>query len=86
MDTVILDGAVIVQMLPTKTALTFEEYFDAVFAPYVMKQLESVIRVDLVWDVYVSDSLKRSARERKALVSDEKCFRQLNFRLIGKGS
>lgn len=52
-DAVILDGAVIVQMLPPKTALTFEEYFGAVFAPYVMKQLESVISADLVLDVYV---------------------------------
>ena len=49
MDAVILDGAVIVQMLPPKTALTFDEYFNAVFARYVMKQLESVSRVDHVW-------------------------------------
>ena len=86
MDAVILDGAVIVQMLPPKTALTFEEYFDAAFSPYVMKQLESVIRVDLVWDVYVSDSLKRSAREKRGSGQRRKVFRQLKFRLIGKGS
>ena len=73
-DAVILDGAVIVQMLPPKTALTFEEYFDAVFAPYVMKQLESVIRVDLVLDVYVSDSLKRSAREKRGSGQRGKVF------------
>lgn len=73
-DTVILDGAVIVQMLPPKTGLTFEEYYDAVFAPYVMKQLESVIRVDLVWDVYVSDSLKRSVREKRGSGQRRKVF------------
>lgn len=84
-DAVILDGAVIVQMLLPKTALTFDEYFNAVFAPYVMKQLESVNRVDLVWDVYVADSLKQSAREREAPVNGEKCFRLLEFPLIGKG-
>ena len=73
-DAVILDGAVIVQMLPPKTAPTFVEYFDAVFAPYVMKQLESVIRVDLVLDVYVSDSLKRSAREKRGSGQRRKVF------------
>jgi len=33
-DTVILDGAVIVQMLPVKTARTFDEYFN-VFLPHM---------------------------------------------------
>ena len=70
----ISDGAVIVQMLPPKTALTFDEYFNAVFAPYVMKQLESVSRVDLVWDVYVAESLKQSAREKRGSGQRRKVF------------
>ena len=40
-DAIILDGAVIVQMLPVKTAQTFDEYFNAIFAPYVLHQLET---------------------------------------------
>ena len=64
-DAVILDGAVIVQMLEPKTSCTFCEYFSIVFAPYVLKQLENAKRVDLVWDVYLDDSLKKSLREKR---------------------
>ncbi|CAB3979534.1 Hypothetical predicted protein [Paramuricea clavata] len=64
-DVVILDGAVIVQMLQPRTARTFIEYATTVFAPYVLKHLETVRRVDLVWDVYQDDSLKKSLREKR---------------------
>lgn len=64
-DAVILDGAVIVQMLQPRTARTFQEYFSTVFAPYILKQLETAKRVDLVWDVYQDNSLKRSLREKR---------------------
>ena len=65
-DAVILDGAVIVQMLEPKTSRTFHEYFSIVLAPYALKQLEYAKRVDLaiVWDVYLDDSLKKSLREK----------------------
>ena len=58
-DAVTLDGAVIVQMLEPKTSRTFGEYFSIVFAPHVLKQLENAKCVDLVWDVYLDDSLKK---------------------------
>jgi len=64
-DAVIIDGAVIVQMLEPGTVSTFAEYFDKVFATYVLKHLESAQRVDLVWDVYNDDSLKKSLREKR---------------------
>ena len=64
-DAVILNGAVIVQMLPVKTSRTFEEYFVTVIAPYILKQLEAARRVDLVWDDYRSDLLKSSTREKR---------------------
>lgn len=64
-DAVILDGAVIVQMLEPKTSCTFGEYFSIVFAPYVLKQLENAKRVNLVWDVYLDDSLKKSLRDKQ---------------------
>ena len=56
---------VIVQMLPPKTASTFDEYINAVFTPYILRQLESVKRLDIVWDVYREDFLKRSTREKR---------------------
>ena len=64
-DAVIVDGAVIVQMLEPKPSRTFDEYFSIVFAPCVLKQLENAKRVDLVWHVYLDDSLKKSLREKR---------------------
>ena len=64
---VVLDGAVIVQMLNLKpgTAKTFEEYAQQVFIPYVVRQLQHVSRIDLVWDSYRAYSLKASTREQR---------------------
>ncbi|PFX17994.1 hypothetical protein AWC38_SpisGene17659 [Stylophora pistillata] len=64
-DAVIIDRAVIVQMLQPKTVRTFDEYFSTVFTPYILKHLETAKRVDLVWDVYQDKSLKRSMREER---------------------
>ena len=52
-------------MLAPKTSRTFDEYFSTVFAPYVLKQLENAKSVDLLWDVYLDDSLKKSLREKR---------------------
>lgn len=64
-DVQVLDGAVIVQMLPPGTASTFQEYHDTVFLPYIMKQLQQVTRIDLIWDEYKADSLKKTTRENR---------------------
>ena len=64
-NAVILDGAVVVQMLPPSTAGTFEEYFDQVFRPYLLRQLVTATRVDVVFDVYIDGSLKQSSREKR---------------------
>ena len=40
-DAVILDGAVIVQMLKPTTVRTFDEYFMIVFATYVLRHFEA---------------------------------------------
>ena len=76
MDAIILDGAVVVQMLQPTAVSTFEEYFDCVVEPYILRQLEEVKRLDIVWDVYKDDSLKNVTREtqgsgqrRKVLLS-----------------
>ena len=65
MDAIILDGAVIVQILPPGTVRAFEGYCQTVFGPYIERQLQSVKHVDLVWDVYREGSLKRTTRERR---------------------
>ena len=61
---VVLDGAVIVQMSKPGTAKMFDEYAQKVFIPYVVRQLQHVSRLDLVWDSYRADSLKASTREQ----------------------
>ena len=59
---VVIDGAAIVQMLKPGAATTFEEYAHQVFLPYISGQLQHVSRLDLVWDSYVVDTLKATAR------------------------
>ena len=60
-----LDGAAVVQMLYPETARTFQDYFDMVFKLYVLSQLETVNRVDVVWDVYIPESLKSTTRNKQ---------------------
>ena len=62
---VVLDGAVIVHMLKPGTAKTFDEYAQQVFITYVVRQLQHVSRLDLVWNSYRADSLKASTREQR---------------------
>ena len=64
-DAIILDGAVVVQMLQPKAVSTFKEYFESVFAPYILRKLNDVKRLDIVWDVYKDDSLKKATREKR---------------------
>ena len=73
---IIIDGAAIVQMLKPGGVETFEEYAQKVFLPYISKQLEHVTRLDLVWDMYVADTLKATARAktRKRNAPKSCCF------------
>ena len=57
-----LDGPAIVQMLKPGISKTFEVYAKEVFLPYISLQLCKATRIDLVWDVYLNDSLKGTAR------------------------
>jgi len=64
-DCVLLDGAVIVQMLRPATAVTFLEYGTKVFCSHVLSYLFQANRVDVVFDVYTADSLKRDTRIKR---------------------
>ena len=64
-DCIVLDGAVVVHFLPTKTVNTFSEYADKIFIPYINKQLQGSTRVDIVWDTCLLDSLKESTKEKR---------------------
>lgn len=62
---VVIDGAALVQMLKPGASKTFEEYAHQVFIPYILGQLHTVSRLDLVWDRYLTDSLKSTARAKR---------------------
>ena len=64
-DCKLLDGAVIVHCLLISAVSTFHEYADRVFIPHIEKQLQEAVRMDVVRDTYIRDSLKASAREKR---------------------
>ncbi len=51
--------------LPTKEAVTFNEYSDKMFLSWTKLQLQGSDRIDIVWDRYVQNSLKQSTREKR---------------------
>ena len=57
-EVIILDGAAITNMLAPGGTKTFSDYATQVFLPYITSQLQHAIRVDVVWDEYMPDSLK----------------------------
>ncbi|CAC5367122.1 unnamed protein product [Mytilus coruscus] len=59
-DAIILDGAVIVNILKPRFCKTFEDYSKQVFLPHINNYLKSCIRLDVIWDEYRQDSLKTS--------------------------
>ena len=58
----IIDGAVAVNMIRPSKEATFEEYASKSFLPYMEAQSRLVDRIDVVWDVYVENSLKQTTR------------------------
>ena len=62
---IILDGAVITNMLAPGGAKTCSDYATHGFLPYVTFQLQHAIRVDVVWDECLPDSLKTDTRTKR---------------------
>ena len=60
----ILDGTFIVQM-PSKVSKTFQDFTDDVFMVCIVQQLNNVHRLDVVWGVYIAESLKTSTRQKR---------------------
>ena len=64
-EAVIIDVAALVNMLMPGTSRTFDEYAATDFLPYICRQLEIVKHIDVVWDIYIPDSLKGTAGEKR---------------------
>ena len=60
-----LDGSVIVQMSSPSVCSTFEDYRSKIFLLTLLSYLKHASRVDVVFDVYLSDSLKSACREKR---------------------
>lgn len=51
--------------LKSDTASSFSDYAEKIFIPFVLQQLQDTARVDLVWDRYLAQSIKGSARDKR---------------------
>ena len=51
-------------MLKQNTVKSFQEYAEEVFVKFIQWQLQSLNRIDIVWDQYLANSIKGSAREK----------------------
>ena len=61
-DMVIIDNAAIVNALKPDAGMTFKDYAANKFIPQISKLLSNVKRIDVVFDVYLEDSPKSTAR------------------------
>ena len=61
-DMVIIDGAAIVNALKLDAGMTFKDYVANKFIPRISRLLSNVKRIDIVFDVYLEDFLKSTAR------------------------
>ena len=54
-----------IHFLSTAGMSTFEDFACKVFLPYVNRQLKDSDRLDIVWDTYLSNSIKGFARKKR---------------------
>ena len=63
-----MDGAAVVQMSKPSLGMTFSGYADNLLHKHIKPYLEHVERVDVVFDVYKTDSLKLGIRIKWGMV------------------
>ena len=64
-DALIIDGAAMVNSKPPRESKTFDDYAQDIILPYIDSCLSKYHRVDIVFDVYIQDSLKASTRVKR---------------------
>lgn len=64
-EVIIIDGSALVNYIHPKISKTFEEYATLEFVPKVQSYCSKYSRIDLVFDVYKSSSLKAEARTKR---------------------
>ena len=63
-DCKIFDGAALIHMLKPNAVKSFQEYVEEAFVKFIQWQLQLLKRTDIVWDWYLANSIKGSAREK----------------------
>ena len=66
-DCTIFDGAALIHMLKPNAVKSSQEYAEEVFVKFIQWQLQSLKRIDIVWDRYLANSIKGSAREKRGV-------------------
>ena len=61
----VLEGSVMVNLLKPGKQSTFGEYATNIFVPKVTKELQTVERLNAVFDTYKKDSLKATTRQKR---------------------
>ncbi len=69
-DCKIFDGAVLVHALLPSLSKTFSDYANCVFIPFVLKEFLTTERLHIVWDSYLSCSIKGQTRDNRGTVCD----------------
>ena len=60
---IVIDGTAVANILAPVNCINFKDYSKKVSPPFILQQFQSGCRrVDIVWDVYLENSLKESAR------------------------
>ena len=65
------DGAALAHLLPTASITTFDKCADSVILPHHSQQLEKCVHLDVVRDVYITDAIKTSTREKRGATALE---------------
>ena len=65
-DALLIDGAALVnQLRPNGACKTFQDYAQQCYIPYIMAKLKNVLRIDVVWDIYLPNSIKSTVRDKR---------------------
>ena len=78
--------SIVLHLLPTNGASTFDDYATDVFIPYINKQLDAARCVDVVWDSYVKCSNKESTREKRGKGMRKRWQEETNSQATGMTS
>ena len=59
------DGSALLAMLMSHKCKAFDNYAEKVFLPHMLEKLESVGRLDILWNPYLPQSLKQATRSKR---------------------